>query len=355
MKYLKNISTAIIIISSFFVLGCKNKPVSKNITGTKGYVDEIEDGRTIRLTNGLEVILCGITPTEHTKKFLEDNLEGQFVTLLSDSNDPIQTYVVGSKATVNAYVIVEDDDLYNSVNGRIVRIGIADYDRSITLDSVFSPLDPSKEQNKLSRSEVLAKLNPATFTIVTPSGQGTGFYINSKGIALTNAHVLNHQNSKDARVYAFTSDGKYDENNYRKVERILLSGDESECATDYTIFEVSLNGYSVSFMPLALQKERDGNPVMKLGCTLGEPAHYADGLISRTTDGTITHSININHGDSGSPLLNERGQVIGINRGGRVDPNTGVATSVNYAVDIQTVRKWLDDHPDSKEGVLYGK
>ncbi|KAB5442622.1 trypsin-like peptidase domain-containing protein [Bacteroides thetaiotaomicron] len=353
--FFKVLSFVILFLVCTQLAGCHRKPASRAITGTSGYVDEIIDGKTIKLTNELKVNLIGVIPSELTKRFLEDNLIDAEVTLIADSNDPIQNYSAGTKESINAYVIVKDDELLNCVNGRMVRIGIAQSDASVTIDSVFRPMDKNQENNILSRSELLAKLNPATFTIVTSTGQGTGFYINSKGVALTNAHVLNDANDQDARVYSFTRDGKYDVNNYRTIERVILFGDASECATDFTIFEVSLNGYETSFIPLATQKERDGNPVLKLGCTLGEPAHFADGLISRTTDGTITHSININHGDSGSPLINERGQVIGINRGGRVDPDHGTATSVNYAVDIQIIRSWLDNHPDNKEGVLYGR
>ena len=36
-------------------------------------------------------------------------------------------------------------------------------------------------------------------------------------------------------------------------------------------------------------------------------------------------------------------------------PDHGTATSVNYAVDMQIIRSWLDNHPDNKEGVLYGR
>lgn len=349
-----NISTLVILAAiPLCMCSCKKNPKSIPITGTKGYVEEIVDGSTIRLANGLEVNLIGITPSAVAERYIEKHLADEYVTLVSDSNDPVQTYLKGSKGPVNAYVIVDNDELLNSVNGRMVRIGFAEKDESIEIDSVFNedtPIPPVQTDE-----ELLARLKSATFTIITEEGQGTGFYISSKGLALTNAHVLNPSNAGSARIYPFTDDGKYDGNNYRIISRILAYGDQSEIPTDYTVFEVNMNGTHTHFLNLSKSKELDGKKVVKLGCTLGMPAHYGIGNVSHTSDGIVTHSININHGDSGSPLVNARGLVIGVNRGGLPDPAGGSATSVNFAVDIQHIKKWLDEHPDMDEGVLYGK
>lgn len=337
--------------------GCGGGDKKKKITGTKGVVEKVVNGNTVVLANGLRVKLCGVMASDEGKRFLENNVQGQRVTLIADSQDPVQSYKVGSHSTVKAYLVVEGKDELNSVNGRMVRIGLAKRDVAV-IDSVFERQGPALVE--LTSAELLAKLNPATFSIIAMDGSGqqilgTGFYISSKGVAVTNAHVLSAQNWRSARIIAFTHDGKYDANNYRTVSRVLFSGSSDQIATDFTIFEVNMNGFESAYVPIAAQKELDGNQVFKLGCQLGEPAHLANGLISRTTDGTITHSININHGDSGSPLVNVYGQVIGINQGGRAEGPMGGATSVNYAVDIQTIRQWLEAHPDSKEGVLYGR
>ena len=294
---------------------------SQSITGARGYVKDVVNGNTIVFNTGLKVKLRGVLPSEAGKRFLEDNVKGKRVSLVADSHDPVQTYKRGSRGPINAYVVVNGDELLNSVNGRMVRIGVAKYDVTIRSDSVFERLGP--EVVELTSAELLAKLNPATFSIMIPGENklGTGFYISSKGIAVTNAHVINEQNWRDARIVAFTRDGKYDENNYRTVNRVLYSGSDQDIATDYTIFEVNMNGFETAFVPLAMKKEQDGVKVFKLGCQLGEPAHLADG-----------------------------------NQGGRLENElTGSASAVNYAVDIQTIRQWLEAHPDSKEGVLYGR
>lgn len=347
-------SVSVVLLScSIFISSCSRMSKTVPITGTKGYVEEIIDGSTIKLTNGLVVKLIGITPSVIAEKYLEKHLLNEYVTLIADSEDPIQSYISGSKGPVNAYVIVDEDENLNSVNGRMVRIGFAEKDASRVIDSIFTKDDPLPPVQ--TDEELLTRLKASTFTVVTKDGQGTGFYISSKGLALTNAHVLSPSNVNSAKIYPFTDDGKYDSNNYRTISRILEYGNENEVSTDYTIFEVNMNGSHTHFLNLSKAKELDGKKVVKLGCTLGMPAHYGIGNVSHTTDGIVTHSININHGDSGSPLINERGQVIGVNRGGLTDPSGGSATSVNFAVDIQLIKKWLDEHPDMDEGILYGK
>ena len=113
--FFKVLSFVILFLVCTQLAGCHRKPASRAITGTSGYVDEIIDGKTIKLTNELKVNLIGVIPSELTKRFLEDNLIDAEVTLIADSNDPIQNYSAGTKESINAYVIVKDDELLNCV------------------------------------------------------------------------------------------------------------------------------------------------------------------------------------------------------------------------------------------------
>ena len=111
--FFKVLSFVILFLVCTQLAGCHRKPASRAITGTSGYVDEIIDGKTIKLTNELKVNLIGVIPSELTKRFLEDNLIDAEVTLIADSNDPIQNYSAGTKESINAYVIVKDNELLN--------------------------------------------------------------------------------------------------------------------------------------------------------------------------------------------------------------------------------------------------
>lgn len=328
---------------------------TEKITGTTAKVTDIIDGNTIKLSNNITVSLLGVQNNSESKKFLENNVKGKKVKLVADTKDAKQTYVKGNKAKVRAYVNVVGDRLLSSVNGRMVRTEVSPFIKKGVKDSIESFSREDILPN-LTDAELLAWLKPRTFLILSPDGSiGTGFYISSTGIALTNNHVLDYSAMNGARIVPFNADGSYDLSNYRTVERILVTGDQNNTQTDFTIFEVSLNGEKVPFLKLAKKHELDGNGVAKLGCVQGEPAHFSTGNISHTLDGIVSHSAKANQGDSGSPLVNRKGEVIGINQSIRVNERLGGDVGVYYAVDIQIIRDWFENHRDDQGQLRYGR
>lgn len=354
-KYSTLILTFALTLAGLGASSCGGGSTQKrDINNTVAKVTEIVDGNTIRLANGLTVHLLGVENNGEAKKFLENNVKGERVRLIADSKDPKQQYILGGKETVNAYVNVIGHDDLKSVNGRMIRTKVCPLVKRGVNDSTFN-VETSSQAVKLSDSEILSKLRPCTFLVLHPDGSsGTGFYISSTGTALTNAHVLNFQNLAGTKIVPFKNDGSYDPNDYREIERIISVGSPNNSADDICIFEVSMNGYKTPFLPLAEKRETDGNRVWKLGCVAGEPAQFSSGNISHTNDGIVSHSSKTNQGDSGSPLVNEYGEVIGINQSIRVNPQLGGDVGVYYAVDIQTVRDWFDQHRDDNGQLRYG-
>lgn len=328
----------------------------EKITGTTAKVTEVIDGKTVKLSNNVTVSLLGVEDNPETKKFLEHNVKGKRVKLVADSKDPKQTYTKGNREKVKAYISVVGDRNLNSVNGRMIRTEVSPFMKVGVNDSSF--INPDSIATPLTDAELLAMLKPRTFLIQNPDGSiGTGFYISSKGVALTNAHVLSYSNwvSDGTLIVPFNDDGSYDVSNHRFVNRILYSGSEENTQTDYTIFEVNLNGEAVPFLKLAKKPELDGKKVAKLGCVTGEPAHFSTGNISHTINGVVSHSSKTNQGDSGSPLVNDRGEVIGVNQSIRVNQNIGGDVGVYYAVDIQRIRDWFENHRDDQGQLRYGR
>ena len=52
--------------------------------------------------------------------------------------------------------------------------------------------------------------------------------------------------------------------------------------------------------------------------------------------------VSIAPGNSGGPLVDEKGNVIGINVAGAIDPNTGLSLGMNYAIIINELTKIMD-------------
>ncbi len=108
----------------------------KKVTGTTAKVTEIINGKTIKLSNNLTVKLLGVEDNPETVKFLIKNIKGKKVKLVADSKDSKQTYVMGDKSTVNAYVIVPGNRTLNSVNGRMIRTNVSKFIQKGVTDSI---------------------------------------------------------------------------------------------------------------------------------------------------------------------------------------------------------------------------
>ena len=329
------------------------------INGTEGVVTEVVDGNTVRLRTGLTVDIYGIKDTEHAQKYLEDYVKGQRVVLRVDSRAYKKTYK-NSSNTVRAYLKIKDRP--GSVAGDMLSGGFAELEigtMSDSLDSYSSYVNHVRPRRLLTDSELLSSIKPATFLIVVEGAGGseqggTGFFINENGLALTNNHVLNEY-SQQAYVALLGENGQIDRERVYAVQRILhtVSGDK----VDYTIFEVNTNGNEVDYIPLASRHPNDGERIAKLGCPVGQIANFQTGNLSNYLDGYFTHSISSNNGDSGGPVVNFYGEAVGINQSMQFNETLSMisgslqkAEGIAYAVDIDIVKQWLDEH-----NVQYGR
>ena len=173
-------------------------------------------------------------------------------------------------------------------------------------------------------------------------GTGTGFIISKDGLILTNNHVVEGATKIEVSLYAEESDVKY--------EAKLIGRDQ---LTDSALIQL----VDKPNHPLPEAKFGDSSQ-MAAGdwvVAIGNPFNYSYtvtvGVISATkrafavTDGRTNNMLQtdaaINPGNSGGPLLNVRGEVIGINTAiisnGRTEGNIGIG----FAVPINTVRDLL--------------
>jgi S1-C subfamily serine protease len=183
---------------------------------------------------------------------------------------------------------------------------------------------------------------PADPFFGTPGGTrqqqavGSGFVIDKAGHIVTNDHVV----SGATAVQVSFSDNE-------SLKARVVGEDP---ATDIAVLQV--HAPSRALRPLALGNSdavRVGDAVIAIGNPLGFDRSVSSGIVSAigrsiqapNEISTIGHAIQtdaaLNHGNSGGPLLNADGQVIGVNA--QIAPSSsGANIGIGFAIPINTVR-----------------
>ena len=180
----------------------------------------------------------------------------------------------------------------------------ASEDKSAKAGGAVINLTPAIKRSELVQPVVKRTL-PGVAEISTPRGKGTGFLIDSKGLLLTNRHVVGRFPEVDVRF----NDGK--------TLRAKVIGRTS----DLDIALLQLQGTSTKpnypALPLCLSKAATvGEDIVVIGNPLGLQATTTRGIVSgvRDEDGSTMLQIDapVNPGNSGGPIVNYNGEVIGI-------------------------------------------
>src|SRR5215813_9026334 len=171
---------------------------------------------------------------------------------------------------------------------------------------------------------------------------GTGFIIDKAGLILTNNHVVDGATKIEVSLYGEDSDQEYAA---KVVGRDPLTDSALIQLTEkpsHTLPEVKF-GDSSQMQP--------GDWVMAIGNPFGLAHTVSVGVISAlerpfpTTEGRSTQVLQtdaaINPGNSGGPLLNIRGEVIGINSAIYTDARQAGNIGIGFAIPINTVRELL--------------
>jgi len=175
------------------------------------------------------------------------------------------------------------------------------------------------------------------------AGQGSGFVFSEHGYIATNAHVVTNGTGtklkKAKQVFVGFSDGN-------QVSAKIVGYDPN---ADVGVVKVDPKG--LDLVPLALGHTaavRVGEPVAAIGSPFGEQGSLSIGVVSaknRTiealTDFSISDAIQtdaaINRGNSGGPLLDAHGRVVGINS--QIRSSGGGSVGVGFAISVDNVRR----------------
>jgi S1-C subfamily serine protease len=210
----------------------------------------------------------------------------------------------------------------------------------------------------LDAEAIYNRLSPGVVTIISlfdggsllggdggEGGQGSGFVIDGDGHIATNAHVVTTGTAPRTRrarqVFIEFSDGN-------RVGARIVGTDPN---ADVALLKVDPKGLSLTPLQLGSSKSlKVGEPVATIGSPFGERESLSVGVVSaidRNIESLTRFQIGdaiqtdaaINPGNSGGPLLDAKGQVLGINA--QIKSQTGGGEGVGFSIPVDTVRRSL--------------
>ncbi len=179
-------------------------------------------------------------------------------------------------------------------------------------------------------SQVVRQSMPAVVTIITDEGLGSGFFVSSDGYLLTNSHVVRQGGWPSIRL----ADGK-------SVSASVVRNDEEK---DLALLKASGSNYPTLLLGDS-NKTAQGESVIAIGSPVGLEGTVTRGIISavrKATNGItyIQTDAAVNPGNSGGPLLNKAGQVIGINTM-TIKSNQVDTERLGFAISINDAKKFM--------------
>src|SRR5262249_8712432 len=175
---------------------------------------------------------------------------------------------------------------------------------------------------------------------VPQSGMGSGAIIDPLGHIVTNYHVV-----RDAELLEVTLPNK------TKHKAKVVGTDPNN---DLAVIQIDVPKTGVTPIPLGTSKGLQvGQKVLAIGNPFGLDRTMTTGIISalgrsiqaengRVIEDIIQTDASINHGNSGGPLLNSQGQIIGINAA-ILSPNDTGNYGIGFAIPADTVRRITDE------------
>jgi len=175
--------------------------------------------------------------------------------------------------------------------------------------------------------------------------QGSGFVVSNNGYILTSAHVVTDlsasgKTTEANKIYIAFRDGD-------RIEADLVGWDGYD---DVAVLRVDSKAHALEPVPLGdSSRVRAGDPVAAMGSPFGNEDSIAVGVVSairRSIDSLISvyrvvDAIQIDapitHGNSGGPLFDSKGRVIGINA--QIRSDSGSAEGVGFAIPINAAKR----------------
>ena len=190
--------------------------------------------------------------------------------------------------------------------------------------------------------DLVKQIGEAVVQVRTPSGLGSGFFINADGYLITNFHVIEGETEISVEVY-LQRDGHLDRETYKQVKIIAINKFH-----DLALLHIEdKNAPKFKYVTLGSSDALAvGDSVFAIGSPLGLERTVTEGILSTKTremEGELylQTTAQINPGNSGGPLFDMAGNVIGV-----TNMKIMFGEGLGFAIPVELVKNFLD-HRDA--------
>jgi serine protease Do len=194
---------------------------------------------------------------------------------------------------------------------------------------------------ELTVKEAVDRFGEGVVRIKNPSALGSGFIIREDGYVVTNAHVVQGETQLTVTVYKKV-EGAIEKKVYEKVKILSVNPFVDLALLQIDPAELGATKLTKVFLGDA-EDVKVGNPVFAIGAPQGLERTVTEGIVSTTNRENkgmvyIQTTAGVNPGNSGGPLFDRKGEVIGV-----VAWKLLFSEGLSFAIPINYVQHFLDN------------
>ena len=198
------------------------------------------------------------------------------------------------------------------------------------IPTISAPVRIAYESRAIAGSAetIYQRVNPAVVTVFAGREIGSGSVVSPTGLMITNNHVVN--GAVGSRVSARTFDGQSYSGQVIAIDR----------RSDLALIQLQTGG-QLPTVPLATSTPQSGEPVLAIGSPYGRPGVLTTGTFSSVrSNGDLQSRVVLQPGNSGGPLLNASGEMVGVNKA-ILESAQGSNTGISIATSVQVARSFI--------------